>query len=155
MRWSRGRCARRRAGRARSAPRVQRREEAMLWRRDPATAEECMEAAERAFERTNFEKAVRLLRRAVELEPRNAEVHYALGMSLGMQGKVEEAIAALERAVECDPGHADAEHALGNGLEELGRLEEAARHFERALQIDPTNEDSGERLARVREKMGG
>jgi tetratricopeptide (TPR) repeat protein len=131
-----------------------RREGKMLWRREPATAEECMKAAEKAFEGTDFEKAVRLLRRAVELEPRNAEVYYALGMSLGMQGKVEEAIAALERAVEWDPGHADAEYALGNALEEMEKLEEAERHFGRSVQIDPTNEDARERLARVRERMG-
>jgi len=113
-----------------------------------------LKAAEKAFEDTRFEKAARLLRGAIELEPGNPEAHYALGMSLAMQNKTAEAMEAFRRTVECDPKYADAWYALGNGFEEQGMLEEAQAHFQRAVEIEPGDEETKERLAGVQRRLG-
>jgi len=56
------------------------------------------------------------LRRAAELEPKNARRHYALGQALFEAGNTDGAVAAWRRAVALQPGYADALYSLSRAL---------------------------------------
>jgi tetratricopeptide (TPR) repeat protein len=78
-------------------------------------------------------EAVKQLEAAVQLQPDEAEFHYALALALNEAGETARVIPELEAAVKCDPRHARAWYNLGlarsgngddNGaLEALNRAE--------------------------------
>jgi Flp pilus assembly protein TadD len=49
-------------------------------------------------------EGVALIRRTLEIEPRNAFAHAALARGLARLGQVDEAMAEFDRAIELDPG---------------------------------------------------
>jgi Flp pilus assembly protein TadD len=59
-----------------------------------------------------YEDALVVLTRASELDPRDADTHFARGVVLLRLGKVEDAEAEFKAALLLQPGHADAEHNL-------------------------------------------
>ena len=61
-------------------------------------------------------EAARALRRAAELEPKDARRQYALGQVLFEVGSTGSAVAAWRRAVALQPGYADALYALSRAL---------------------------------------
>src|SRR5713226_6505458 len=69
-------------------------------------------------------------RRALEIDPRDAQAHNNLGHALAQQGKVEEAIASYRRAIQADRGHAQAHCNLGLLLSRQGRFQEALAALE-------------------------
>jgi predicted Zn-dependent protease with MMP-like domain len=82
-------------------------------------------------------EAERELRRAVELDPEDAEFRTdhaeALFFSLNFEGALEQA----RRASELDPAYADAQYLLGLALEHTGDLDGADRQFKTAVKLDP------------------
>src|SRR5579862_6419610 len=62
------------------------------------------------------------LRRALELNPANAEVHYNLGNVYAGMNRLTEATQCYEQVVHLNPRHADALNNLGIVLKEQGRL---------------------------------
>jgi Flp pilus assembly protein TadD len=83
------------------------------------------------------EGAIRLYRRAIELDPRAGEAYNNLANLLAGQDKVLAAVACLRRATAVAPRSAIAFANLGTYLRHLGRLEEASRALGRALELDP------------------
>lgn len=79
------------------------------------------------------------LRKAAELLPDDAEVHYNLGNTLLMLGRPDEAVASYRRALQIRPDDAEAHYNLANTLLMLGRPDEAEAGYRRALQIKPGN----------------
>jgi tetratricopeptide (TPR) repeat protein/tRNA A-37 threonylcarbamoyl transferase component Bud32 len=83
------------------------------------------------------EEAVRCYDKALELDPRDAEVWNNKGDCLDSLGRREEAIRCCERALELNPRDATAWNNKGAILDSLGRTEEAIRCYDRALELDP------------------
>jgi predicted Zn-dependent protease with MMP-like domain len=81
-------------------------------------------------------EAVGELRRAVELDPHDAEFRTDLAESLYLSLQLTEALEHGRRAVELDDAFADAHYLLALILERGGQDAEAARHFERAAALD-------------------
>ena len=52
------------------------------------------------------------IRRAIEINPRNAEAHRNLGVAFGLQGKIDESIAAVRAALRIQPDSAAAREQL-------------------------------------------
>jgi Flp pilus assembly protein TadD len=62
------------------------------------------------------EESLRVLRKAVALEPKNARRLYALGQALREAGDIDGAVAAWRSAVALQPAYADALYALSRAL---------------------------------------
>jgi len=77
-------------------------------------------------------------RRAVELEPEDAEYHNLLGQTYDELGQPEEAERSLRRSIELDQKDAMGHYDLGVILaKRKGRENEALAAFQQALKLDP------------------
>lgn len=83
------------------------------------------------------DRAVTLIRGAIQHNHRVADYHDNLGSALKALGRLDEAVAAHRQAVRLRPEFAQALYNLGNALEALGRLEEAATAFRQAAARRP------------------
>ena len=87
-------------------------------------------------------EALSLIRRAVEVQPRNGFFMDSLGWGYYRLGQYSEALVLLERAVILEPADATIIDHLGDAYEKNGRLREAVYEWERALyyadgEVDP------------------
>ena len=86
-------------------------------------------------------EAIAVLRRAIDLDPKNAILHNNLAVGLEKEGKKDEAVASFREAVRLKPDYGDALHNLGNQLRRLGRLTEAEEEYRKALKLMPNSPD--------------
>lgn len=83
------------------------------------------------------EGAIASSRKALEIDPRNAEAHTYLGLALGKKGDVEGAIAAHRKALQIEPHYAIAHKNLGVALGQKGDLEGAIAADRKAMEFFP------------------
>lgn len=107
----------------------------------------CVAESDRLAEVGEYAGAEALLRRAVELDPRDVGSTLRLSVVLNHLGKDAEAVRILEALLAQQPGNADVRAGLGRTYNNLGvseaareRWEQAAGHFEAALRYDPALE---------------
>jgi tetratricopeptide (TPR) repeat protein len=86
-----------------------------------------------------LQEALRLVRKAVSLEPENGAYVDSLGWAHYRLGEYEEARDHLERAIELEGADATIYEHLGDTYRALGRLEQARDHYRRALDLDGDN----------------
>ena len=79
------------------------------------------------------------LRRLIELEPGNAQAHFAAAGVHDRMNRPREAAAAARRALELDPDLAGGRAVLAGALFKLGQFGEAAAEAERVLAEDPAD----------------
>lgn len=86
----------------------------------------------------SYARAAAAARRAVELDPRSAEGHAALGFATFYGARdFRRGLAALERAVELDPASGRTLHWYATALYHAGDLPEALTQIERAQRRSP------------------
>jgi tetratricopeptide (TPR) repeat protein len=87
---------------------------------------------------TNLDEAIKLIGKALDLEPENGYFIDSLGWAYYQQGKYPEALKELKRAVvkTKEPDPVIYEH-LGDALVKNGLDEDALAAWEKALQLDP------------------
>lgn len=78
----------------------------------------------------DLDTAILHVRRAVELQPENAEYHFHLGATLGMAGQVDESVQECRIAAGLDPTWELPKVEVGIILLNAGREEEALSHLE-------------------------
>jgi len=83
------------------------------------------------------EGEVRSYRKAVAMNPDNADHHNNLAMSLTAMGRHEEAEAHYRKALQYEPNHRQVHNNLGALLSSQGKFEEALDHYREALRSDP------------------
>ncbi len=81
------------------------------------------------------ERGVEAFRRAVELDPLDADSHYFLGTMLVGLERYDEAIESFEEAIRLDPFHVSAEYGLGSAYRFLGEAEAALEHVTRSIEM--------------------
>lgn len=81
------------------------------------------------------EDAVEEFRKAIQLDPTNANPHTNLGLLLMARGSREEGVTVLEEAAALRSNEAEAHFRLGSACRELGRLDEAARSLAKAAEL--------------------
>ena len=103
------------------------------------------------------EQAIRLLRRALALNPKNFSANFLLGRALLSQGKAkrDEAIDYFERALEINPDVASLHNELGRVLVSRDSTDKAIMHFRRALEIYPDHVEARRNLQNALGKTHG
>ncbi|MFN0121466.1 MAG: tetratricopeptide repeat protein [Blastocatellia bacterium] len=99
----------------------------------------------------NYEEAVRLIERAVNLEPVNGNYLDSLGLAQYKLGRLEQARIQLEKARQYARRNASVHEHLGDVLKDLGRIAEARTHWETAIRLSVEMTESN----RLREKLKG
>jgi tetratricopeptide (TPR) repeat protein len=82
-------------------------------------------------------QAIALLRRALELAPRDVQALEILGDALTAEGDQEGAIEVYRRAIAIDPSRASLHSKLGTGLSAYGRYDDAIASYRQALAHNP------------------
>lgn len=80
-------------------------------------------------------QAIAPLRRALRIEPDNAQSHYNLALASASLGQFEQAATHFRKTALLDPGNVEAANGLGNALRLLQRHDEAHKWLARALQL--------------------
>ena len=96
-----------------------------------------------------WDAAEPLFRRAIELDPNEAESHIMFGMYLRNLGRFDEAEAEMRRAVELDPLTRGFGYQLGRVLACAGRPADAAVQFAKQLALDSIYPHAHYELAKV------
>lgn len=90
-------------------------------------------------EKLNLAEATALFRRAIEMDPENAQPYLNLSAVLSMQNEPDAALEAAERASELDPENPEYQLQVYLCLLSLARLEEAWPLYEARFQVPRTN----------------
>ena len=87
-------------------------------------------------------KSLELIKKAIELDPTNAEAYGHLGFTFSMMGEPEKAVANAEKAVALNPNSAYNHMRLGHTLRFAGRNKESehAKGLNDAANINLSNE---------------
>jgi tetratricopeptide (TPR) repeat protein len=95
------------------------------------------------------QKAIRNLRRAVELDAEYAAAWRDLGLALIMAGDPDEAEKALTKSLELDPSSVTAWYNRGLLNMHAGRFEQAEQDLKKAAELAPENQDVARLLQQV------
>ncbi|MFN2235937.1 MAG: adenylate/guanylate cyclase domain-containing protein, partial [Anaerolineales bacterium] len=82
-------------------------------------------------------KSLELVKKAIELDPTNADAYGHLGFTYSMMGEPEKAVANAEKAVALNPNSAYNHMRLGHTLRFAGRNEEAIPEYLKAIRLNP------------------
>ncbi|UCG57988.1 MAG: tetratricopeptide repeat protein [Phycisphaerales bacterium] len=85
----------------------------------------------------NSTEAVRFWKRALELNPRRADVYSGMGWFAMRKGECEEAILHWRKALEIAPQMPGVHNSIARALTVLGKKEEAIEELEKDIQISP------------------
>lgn len=102
------------------------------------------------LEEADLDKAPEAYRRALELDPENADAHVNAGRLYQLKGNLRHAKRHYETALRIAPAHQLANYNLGTIFDELDELDRARVYYERATGIP----DAHYNLARIAE-LGG
>jgi tetratricopeptide (TPR) repeat protein len=97
-----------------------------------------------------LDEAVKMVEKAVELEPDSGFIIDSLGWAYFRLGRIGDAVSELERAIAIIPGDATVNDHLGDAYWAAGRKTEARFQWNHALKGNPEN---GERL-KIQNKIG-
>lgn len=117
-----------------------------------ATALSNMGAAEMALGRG--QEAFQHFRQALEIDPRQDEAYYYLGLIYRTQRKLAQAQAAFEATLAANPEHGRAHGNLGLLMMEQQRMAEAETHFRQALRINPNDAIANDSLGVIQFNQG-
>ena len=81
---------------------------------------------------------IKLLRKALEIQPDYPDAHINLGTALKENGDLNGAIASFHQALKLKPSYLEAHINLGNALHEQGDLIAGIECFENALKLKPS-----------------
>lgn len=92
------------------------------------------------FERGRWSEAESEFRKAISLNPEQAEWHYNLGLTLEAAGRDAEALACYDRAAVLMPEQPEPMLAAGMVSHRVGKYRDAIGWFDRAIAVAPAHE---------------
>jgi Tfp pilus assembly protein PilF len=102
-----------------------------------------------------FDDAIPVLRRGIQLDMNRSEGYYNLGLVYRRKGQPEMAIQAYREAVRVNPRMADAHYNIANLYLEKEQYALAIAHYKNALELRPRWEKALNGLQSAQEAMGG
>lgn len=87
--------------------------------------------------RKDYNKALEHAQKAVDLNPDNADAHYALGLAYAYRKDFKNAAPSLEKALALNPDNAYAHYQFGVVQYQLKRYDQTIIHFEKFLEMMP------------------
>lgn len=94
------------------------------------------------FERGRWAEAESELRKALALNPNQAEWHYNLGLTLEASSRDSEALVCYERSIELMPEQCDPMLAAGMTANRLGHYKQAKGWLSDVLRLEPTQDQA-------------
>ena len=122
--------------------------------RQQETARALLDSALEHSARGESAEAILLLRRAVQLYPRDPVIHYDLGNNLARQGRLDQAAASYQQAISLKPEYAAAHYNLASVRSAAGQHEEAEELMMHAIKADSGYQPAHKALAQLRERRG-
>lgn len=101
-----------------------------------------------------YEEALVHCRKAVELDPADADARYNLGNALLGAGKIDEAIAAYRDTIARNPGVVKAHYNLGQALASQSQYEAANAAWAEALRLDPGYSEAAKNIGTALSLLG-
>jgi tetratricopeptide (TPR) repeat protein len=118
---------------------------------DPNHAQSLAYLGDIESKRSDPEKALPLLEKAVQIRSDVRIAYVDLGALLMQQKKYQQAMAALQHAVKLDPAKPDAHFRLGRLYQAIGKNAEAQQEFAKVRQLnEKENEDIASKMAAPR-----
>jgi tetratricopeptide (TPR) repeat protein len=108
-----------------------------LAAQETETVESLWPKAKAAMDQGNFEESRRLLRQAVQQDPKDGALWFHLGVSCTEINELDEAITAFERARVLAPGQADTYFDLGLVYWKKGNVNKAKESYRAGLALRP------------------
>lgn len=103
---------------------------------------------------TNFNRALRSLIKAAELNPAFSPTQYRLALAYGLIGEWSKSLAASNNLVSLVPRSAEAYEIRGGKFAELGRLDKAMQDYRIAIDLNPTSPNVYVSLAQAYSDLG-
>jgi Flp pilus assembly protein TadD len=105
------------------------------------------------FQVTNFFESSRLIKKAIDIYPKNSISHFNLGNSLSALGEHENAQKSYRRAIKLDPAYPDAYLNLGTSQMNTGDYKFAEINLKNCLRYRPKCEKAFYNLGNLFEKL--
>ena len=83
-----------------------------------------------------LDEAIKAFKKAIELNPFDADGHNNIGVAFQEQGNLEKAIEAFKKAISLNPNQAEAHYNLGNSFDYQGKTDDAIKSFKKAISIN-------------------
>ena len=107
-----------------------------------------------AFQRGRGEDSLRLISRAIDLNPTVVAYHINLGVALRMLGRLGDCAASYRQAIALSPDNSEAYFNLGNVLHRQGLPEQAIASFQQAIAHRPDYAEAHHNLGLLLHQSG-
>lgn len=112
----------------------------VLSEEDRKKVEEYYKKGNEAFNNKNYEEAIKLYNKTIDIDENNSSAWYSIATSLGRIGKYKKAIENINRAIDIDPYYSFAWNNKGFYLKALRKFNEAIIAYEKAIEINNNND---------------
>jgi tetratricopeptide (TPR) repeat protein len=89
------------------------------------------------FEKKDYDSAVKIYTKAIQLDPRFADAYYARGNARYDKKEYDKAIEDYNKAIELDPKDVDAYNGRGSAWYYKKKYDKAIEDFNKAIELDP------------------
>lgn len=98
--------------------------------------------AELLYRNFDYEEAIPLYNKAIELDPENPTYYLQRGFCKNITNDFEGAVGDFSKLIDLSPGNGFAYVSRGSALNKMKRFEEAMDDFNKALEIDPKDQEA-------------
>lgn len=109
-------------------------------RHDPAS--ELYKGGEKAYRSGDYETAIILFSRVIEIDEDHSNAHLQRGFCHSLRKEYQKAIDDFTAVIDLKPDHSWAYTSRGSALAKLGRQDEARADFDKVLELDPGNAEA-------------
>ena len=102
----------------------------------------------------NFDRAQKLLKKVIEIQPNHSKAHNNLGIVFKKLGQLDAAVKIFKKALAIKPDYIEVNYNLGVTLKELGQLEDAVKSYEKAVALKPDYADAHYNLGNTLKELG-
>jgi tetratricopeptide (TPR) repeat protein len=103
----------------------------------PLRADACDHLGRIALLKGQYEPALMLFQRAIEIDPGTPGIHFRIAKAHVFLGKLEDAVLELQKDIEIFPGASQSYSLLGETYLQLKEYQKAKENFEAAIRIKP------------------